>query len=194
MDEPTIDDKQVVTTVLNGDVSRFALLVSRYHGPLLQVAKTRLGREDIAEDAVQDAFICAFRSLHTYKPQFSFRTWLWTILLNQCRRHGSRFSKLPSQSTEAQLDGRIELETPDARAMQDERNKLIHQLLKQLPEAQADALRLRFFGQLKYQEIADAMQSSLSAAKQRVRYGLVAMSELLREHNIEDSVFPETKP
>ena len=52
-------------------------------------------------------------------------------------------------------------------------------VLRHLSSAQADALRLRFYGGLKFQEIADAMGCCLSSAKNRVRYGLLRMSELL---------------
>jgi sigma-70-like protein len=46
-----------------------------------------------------------------------------------------------------------------------------------LPTAQADALRLRFFGGLKFEEIADAMQCSLGTAKNRVRWGLMRLAD-----------------
>jgi RNA polymerase sigma-70 factor (ECF subfamily) len=51
--------------------------------------------------------------------------------------------------------------------------------LARLPAAQADALRLRFFGGLKFQEIADTMPCSLNTAKNRVRDGLARMAEML---------------
>ena len=185
------DDKQVVASVLAGDRQRFALLVQRYHGPLLHLAQSRLGNQDAAEDAVQDAFICAFRSLHTYKSEFSFRTWLWSILLNQCRRHGARNAKQPTQATQDPNSEQPEDLSPELSAMLTERSLLLGRLLQQLPQPQADAIRLRFYGQLKYREIADAMGSSLGAAKQRVRHGLIAMGEMLREQKLIDSVFPE---
>lgn len=60
--------------------------------------------------------------------------------------------------------------------MQKERGELLEQLLTELSEPQADALRLRFYGGLKFQEIADAMGCSLSSVKNRVRWGLEKMS------------------
>ena len=198
-DEP--DDRQIVRSVLRGDRDAFACLVRRYHGPLLLLAKSRLSRPDVAEEAVQDAFVCAYRSLHTYKPEFSFRTWLWTILLNQCRRHGSRMSQQPAQCSAngpTQLSEEFVAQStpefgPDLQAMRNERNQLLNELLLELPEVRADAIRLRFFGQLKYREIAEVMNSSLNAAKQRVRLGLVTIGDLLRERELTDSVFPEMR-
>lgn len=191
------EDQRTVAAVLAGDRQSFARLVQQYRGPLLHLAKSRLGTEDLAEDAVQDTFIAAFRSLHTYKPEFSFRTWLWTIHLNQCRRHGSRLAKRPRQST-LDASGQPWAQSsadlpPEMAAMFVERTNLINSLLLELTDVQADAIRLRFFGQLKYREIAEAMNSSLGAAKQRVKLGLIAIGEQLRERALLDSVFPEEK-
>jgi RNA polymerase sigma-70 factor (ECF subfamily) len=61
-----------------------------------------------------------------------------------------------------------------------ERSQQLDLLLGQLSGVQADALRLRFFGGLKFQEIAEAMQCSLNTAKSRVKIGLMRMAELLQ--------------
>ena len=194
MPQSARDDQEIVRAVLDGDTDQFAVLVRRYHGPLLRLAENRLAQRDVAEDAVQDAFLAAYRSLSTYKPQFQFRTWLWTILLNQCRRHHGRAVRRNSHSLLAvdadDLPADSAQQPPPVVAMLRERNDLLQELMLQLPEVQADAIRLRFFGGLKYREIADAMQSSLSSAKQRVRHGLTTMSDLLRERELSDSLRP----
>ena len=58
-----------------------------------------------------------------------------------------------------------------------ERSELLEASLAALPTVQADALRLRFFGGLKFEEIAEAMQCSLGTAKNRVRWGLMRMAD-----------------
>ena len=68
---------------------------------------------------------------------------------------------------------------PAARLLAKEQSEELESLLARLPEAQADALRLRFFGELKFQEIADAMGCSLATAKNRVRWGLTALSNMM---------------
>jgi RNA polymerase sigma-70 factor (ECF subfamily) len=167
-----------------GDQGAFSVLVDRYAGPLLRLAHSRLGRRDWAEEAVQDTFLCAFKSLHRYDSRYSFRTWLWTILLNQCRRQYQRHMRWPrvrnwsyraDDERENLPDTASDDAAPDARVLAEERAQQVETLLRQLPASQADALRLRFFADLKFQEIADVMQCSLSAAKQRVRLGLERM-------------------
>jgi RNA polymerase sigma-70 factor (ECF subfamily) len=193
-----MDDGSVVAAVLGGDERAFSVFVDRYTGPLLRLAESRLGRRAWAEEAVQETFLCAFKSLHRYDSRYSFRTWLWTILLNQCRRHYQRHMRRPRVRNWSDRADTVVAEgppsglasndaTPDARLLAEERARQLEELLRQLPATQADALRLRFFGDLKFQEIADTMQCSLSAAKQRVRLGLQRMSTLLRPRGKTDN-------
>jgi len=170
-------DSDVVLSVRAGEIDRFAELVDRYQEPLLRVAFSRVGHYGMAEDVVQEAFICAYRSLHSYDSRYSFRTWLWTILINLCKRHYARHKRreVVEQGTDyvqaAEETASPEL-NPEERALIRERSEWLERLIRNLPEVQADALRLRFFGALKFQEIADAMGCSLSSAKNRVRWGL----------------------
>src|SRR5438105_489624 len=83
----------LVAATVAGEEDAFALLVARYQAALLRAAISRLGRRELAEEAVQEAFLCAHRWLATYDSRFSFRTWLWTILLNQCSRQAKREAK-----------------------------------------------------------------------------------------------------
>lgn len=187
---PETDDQQIVAAVLCGDVNAFEIIVRRYYAAMRRMAISKTGLIDEADDIVQDSFTAAYRSLHTYKRAFSFRTWLWTILINQCRQTGRRATKRPRQWTAPDdIDGRpmesgavlCKDELPDQTLELREREQYLRRLLLQLPETRGDAVRLRFFGQLKYTEIADAMQCSLSAAKKWVREGLLMMSDQIRE-------------
>ncbi len=153
------------------------------------MARSRLGRADWADDVVQETFLAAFKSRRTYDARFSFRTWMWTILLRQCHGHYQRRQRSilvephwPEDHELAKNSGADG--TPLAQLLAKERSAQLELLLKQLPLSQADALRLRFFGELKFHEIADAMQCSLNTAKNRVRSGLIRMAELLESTSL----------
>jgi RNA polymerase sigma-70 factor (ECF subfamily) len=182
--DSSCSDGEVILAVLDGQGERFAEIVRRYRAALLRAAESRLKQADLAEDAVQETFLCAFKSLHTYDSRYSFRTWLWTILLNQCRRRYKRESRqleIVAAAEEARSFSAAVVSGeagPDEHAIAREQSARLAELLDALPEVQADALRLRFFGGLKFHEIADAMGCSLSSAKARVRLGLTRMSEL----------------
>jgi RNA polymerase sigma-70 factor (ECF subfamily) len=198
---PSPSDGTLIAAVLAGDKERFAELVGRYQGALTRAARSRLGRSDWAEDVVQETFLCAFRWLSGYDSRYSFRTWIWTILFNQIHRHLKKHTRTPRvnswcDQTEQNAAEHQRLadppgreEAPPEQALAAESSRLLESVLTQLPEPQADALRLRFFGGLKFEEIADAMQCSHSTAKNRVRWGLLKMSALLQADAKHRSVF-----
>src|SRR5688572_11278534 len=110
-------DGTLIAGALAGDRESFAALVERYEGPLLRLAKSRLGRLDWAEDAVQETFLCAFKWLSGYDSRYSFRTWLWTILLNQCTRQYQRRTRQPTADDTHQSARLLSLEASPAESL-----------------------------------------------------------------------------
>ncbi len=191
-------DAALVSAILAGSKEAFVVLVERYQQPLRAAARGRLGRDDWADDVVQETFLCLLKWLSTYDSRFSFRTWLWTVLLNQCTRYAQKQSRQPAkmlagpdaagerQSSAGYLTSG-EASPVDA-LLDSELRGNVHALLARLPQVQADALRLRFFAGLKFQEIAIAMDCSLTTAKTRVRLGLLQLSDWLRESQANSSL------
>ncbi len=177
-------DEDLMRQVQAGDLSVFEELVRRYRRPLLRVACSKLRDRALAEDVVQEALLAAFAARRTFDPQYSFRTWLWTIALRLCHKQWKRAAS-PRASAVVCNPAQTETATSAAIGALDglllsERSELLQRALAELPEVQADALRLRFFGSLPYDEIAAAMDSSVSGAKQRVKHGLERLAERLQ--------------
>jgi RNA polymerase sigma-70 factor (ECF subfamily) len=189
-----VTDGEALAASLAGDSDAFEVLVRRYQSALFRTAFGRLGRRDWAEDAVQETFYCAFKSLSSYNSLYSFRTWLWTILLNQCRRQYQKERRRPEDGSSGESPtGPAGQESfsalgpalacprplPLADVMAREQTERLALLLAELPESQADAVRLRFHGGLTFPEIAASLGCSLSSAKNWVRLGLLAIGERL---------------
>jgi len=83
-------DEELVTAAREGDVDAFAVLVERYRQPALRLAYGIAGDE--AEDAVQDGFVKAFRSLDGFRTDAAFRPWLFTIVANEARNRRRSWS------------------------------------------------------------------------------------------------------
>src|SRR6478609_8778064 len=100
-------DAELVARARTGDVDAFTTLVGRYRLPAVRLAYGIAGNE--AEDAVQDAFVKAFRKLSTFRSGAAFRPWLFTIVANESRnrhRSVSRRTKLELRASEQpRLDG-----------------------------------------------------------------------------------------
>lgn len=177
-------DESLMRRVQAGDQSAFERLVRMHQGALLRVARSKLGPGAAAEDVVQECFLAVYAGRASFKPQFAFRTWLWTILLNLCKRHYARAQRRAMESLQT-ADGACRAEpqtdlTGFHAAVQSEEMARLDAALSHLPEVQADALRLRFHAELTFDEIAAAMQCSVSGAKQRVRHGLEALARRLQ--------------
>lgn len=172
-----LSDQQLMQQVQQGRIEFFEELVRRHEPALLRAARNKLCNRQWAEEAVQETFLAAFASRQRFNNQYSLRGWLWTILLNECRslarreRHradrGAGWS-METSSVPEPFVGATQL--PEL--LRAERDELLARLLAELPEAEADALRMRFFGELQFQEIAEAAACSLNGAKMRVKRGL----------------------
>lgn len=177
-------DELLMQRVQAGETAAFEQLVGRYQLPLLRVARGKLGHGALAEDVVQECFLAVYSGRGSFNPRFAFRTWLWTILLNLCKRHYARARRCHLESLHGD-DGSCRAEpltesTGLAAAVQSEEAARLDDALQRLPDVQADAIRLRFHAELTFDEIAATMQCSVSGAKQRVRHGLAALARHLQ--------------
>ena len=172
-------DQELMRQVQAGEHAALAELVDRFRPRLLRFAESSLRDCQQAEDVVQETFLAVFQARQTYNPTFAVSTWVWTILLNLVRRTRVRLA----QRRVRELQSYEMRSTPLSSRSTDDREQLDH-WLSLIPEAEADALRLRFFGELSFDEIAASMESSVSGAKRRVRHGLERISELARQESI----------
>lgn len=174
-----LTDAQLMQQVQAGESGLFDELIVRHRPGLLRFSGSMLGDSHAAEDAVQEALLAAYAARTTYNPQFAFSTWVYTILLNVCRRQRRRNQATTAARCPFQLVAATH-ETPLDQLLTTERREQLNLLLDELPDVEADALRLRFFAGLQFDEIALAMDSSLTGAKVRVRRGLERLAERLR--------------
>lgn len=170
-----------MTAVRDGDIERFAKIVERRQRSMFRYAYSRLGCRFLAEDAVQQSFMAVFESRAAFDPTRGFRAWLWTIHVNECRRTAR--SRIRIHRDEAGGRGAPTWgEPPDSRLERREDQERVLEALNQLPEDQADAVRLRYFGELSFEEIAATTGAPVATAKSRVRYGLVKLARRLRRY------------
>lgn len=78
------DDETLVVRAREGDARSFETLVRRHQASMYRVALRLLGEREAAADAVQDAFVAAWRRLGAFRGDAAFATWLYRIVTNQC--------------------------------------------------------------------------------------------------------------
>ena len=88
-------DMEVIEAVLAGDVDRYAELVTRYQRAAWGLAYGMVANMDDARELSQAGFAKAFRHLRAFRRQAAFSTWLYRIVMNECKDHLRRLARMP---------------------------------------------------------------------------------------------------
>ncbi len=166
-------DGELVARVLAGDDSAYAELVRRHHPRVIGLCRSMLSTEQAAEDAAQDAFLKAYRSLASFRADASFATWLYRIAANQCLDCRRKEARGKEQSLDALVEDhgdRIQaLSATPGPERSAEDVELVRRVLSALPEQYRLILTLREVQGLDYAEIAQTMECSLDSVKARLK-------------------------
>ncbi len=88
------EDIRIVEDILNGNTASFGKIMRRYKSSIFRICLSHLGGREEAEDAVQEIFLRAYRSLNTFRLDKRFWTWLYSIAMNHLKTHYSRLKRL----------------------------------------------------------------------------------------------------
>jgi len=83
-------DAELLARLRDGDEQAFVLLVGRYQGALLRLARTFVPSDSVAEEVVQDTWMGVVRGVDRFEERSTFKTWLFRILVNRARTSGVR--------------------------------------------------------------------------------------------------------
>lgn len=174
----------LVDRVREGDVAAFEQLARREGDRLYRVALRVCGNRHDAEEAVQDTLLQAWRSVGRFRGDSSLSTWLHRICVNCCLMAVRR--RRPTDAVPEDLPD-VALGPAEAAALRLDLAS-VTSALRELPEDQRVALVLRDFGELSYQEVAEATGVSLTAARSRIhRARLTVVGRLAEDDRTERS-------
>jgi RNA polymerase sigma-70 factor (ECF subfamily) len=197
-DESPPDDLALVERLRAGDEAAYEELVRTYGGRLLAVARRFLPSEDDARDALQDAFLNAFRSIDRFEGNARVSTWLHRIVVNACLMKLRTRRRKPETSIEDLLPNWQEDGHPERQAsiwrtdaleslQRSELQALVLEKIRLLPDGYRNVLMLRDIEDLDTEETAEAMGISQGAVKTRLHRARQALRELLEPHLGEDA-------
>jgi len=162
----------------SGDIVAFEGLFRQYEKLVFRTAYLVTGSREAAEDALQEVFFSVWKSRHTYDPsKGKLTTWLHRITVNQCSRGKAR--KAPAALEEKGVD------LPEMKHSHQPEDVLINKLeydrllraMDALDAKQRSILVLRYFNDLSYQEIAEALEIPLGTVKSRLNQSLRYLKE-----------------
>jgi RNA polymerase sigma-70 factor (ECF subfamily) len=183
---PLPDEAAVIERAAAGDRMAFTQLMDHYQNACYGLAWRLLGDADHAADATQDAFLHAYRAIHSYRGGV-FRSWLLRITANASYDILRRAQRRPASPLPDPEEGAPELPDPAAvnpvaEAARSELYRHLEAALQLLPPDQRTAVVLCDVYGMDYNEVAAMTESALGTVKSRIHRGRLRLRELLAEH------------
>jgi RNA polymerase sigma-70 factor (ECF subfamily) len=205
LDPERIDEAALVAGLRAGDEDAYTLMVRAYGGRLLAVARRILRNDEEAQDAVQTAYLAAFRSLERFEGGSRLSTWLHRIVVNAALMRLRSRRRRPEESIEPLLpvylaDGHHQQRfsatdlPPDALLAQAETRAVVRACIDQLPERYRTILILRDIEDVDTSEVAAAFGITSNAVKIRLHRARQALGTLLRRHYAEAAPLSRRRP
>jgi RNA polymerase sigma-70 factor (ECF subfamily) len=171
-------DEELMSEVAQGDLTALEQLVSRHQVSVWSVAFRLLGDAHEAEDIAQEAFLRILRAAPRYRPTASFRTYLHRITTRLCRDRWRRTGPSLCQDLDAQISA-----SPSAQDLvaADQTRAAVRTALASLPVKQREAVVLRCYENLSYDEISQVTGASRKAVERLLARARAALAELLGE-------------
>ncbi len=156
----------------NAAVDAFAPLLA-YDNRLYNVAFRILGDREDALDAVQDAYLQAFKGFHRFRGDSQPFTWLCRITMNECARRGGKRTARRKREIELAIleENGMELSVEDGAFALLDRSRTtqaVHKAVQALPASYRQMVLLRYFDSLSYREVADACDCPVGTVKSRI--------------------------
>lgn len=170
-------DFPLVLRVRRGDKKAFDLLVLKYQARIMGLISRFLKEPQDVSDVAQEAFIKAYRSLHLFRGDAAFYTWLYRIAVNCAKNHLAQSGRQPvSSRLSCDIDDVSTIDPADEASPEDklceaQLSEVLQLTLRQLPEELRAALMLREFDGLSYEQIADVLSCPVGTVRSRIFRG-----------------------
>jgi RNA polymerase sigma-70 factor, ECF subfamily len=193
------DDRRLIADCLGGQRDAFGELVTRYQARLFNAALRLVQSPDDAADVVQDAFLNAFQSLHTFKGDAEFFTWLYRIAFNTAI--SLKRKKRPSISLESHAgetghdpDDPSDFVKPGAALERTEDERQLNEAIARLSPEHREVLLLKDIEGMKYEEIAAVLGVPIGTIRSRLHRARLELRDLLvplEERGTDEQEVPE---
>jgi RNA polymerase sigma factor (sigma-70 family) len=182
---PDDDDLSLARRVVAGDRAAFECLMRRHNRRLFRLARATLRNEADAEEALQEAYLLAYRKMDQFRGDSALSTWLSRLVLNEClarlRRSARRDNVVPMQALpdpwEADAVTQPSTDAPEQALVRSQMRALLERKLDELPEAFRTVFVLRCVEEMSVEETA----ACLGVPEATVRSRHFRARSLLRE-------------
>jgi RNA polymerase sigma-70 factor (ECF subfamily) len=184
-------DEKLVEMALAHDADAFGEVVRRWERKIFALCFGMLGREEEAQDAVQETFISAFRSLNNFRGEAKVSSWLHRIAVNQCLTNKRREKTRGETGLENENEDESHSffapssHSPARLTEQNERLEAVRRAVSALPPELRQVVVMKEFEEMTFQEIAEILDLPLSTIKSRLYTALKQLKMRLEKLPIE---------
>lgn len=172
-----MDDKELIERIGSGDKSSLRELYLRYNGPIYAFLMSRCNNAELCSDCVQDTMLNVIRAASQFSGKSSVKTWLFTIarnkLVDALRKRGklTLVEEFPESEDSAP--------NPEVAAVAAQERDRLRSCIDKLGETHRAAIRLAFFEELTYPEIAEIEDVPIGTVKTRIYHAKQALMRCL---------------
>lgn len=188
--DKALKDFELIDQAVKGkDQSAYAELMSRYKKPVYHMILKMVRNVDDAEDLTIEAFAKAFKNLHKFKKDYTFSTWLFRIATNNSidfirKKKLETFSLNTTFKDDNGDTVNIDVEdqnlNPQEEAIKSQKRELIQLFVTKLPSKYQRLVKLRYFQELSYEEIAKELDAPLGTVKAQLHRARELMYDLVK--------------
>ena len=188
-----MSDEQLALLYADGNNKAFDVLLSRVQNKLFSYIFCMVKNEEMANDLFQETFIKAIMKLRDgkYKDNGKFLFWLTRIahnvIIDQFRdMKNAHIVDAPKENDLGNLRGNAVVEADREKALVNEQVLMdVRQLMEALPDVQREVVYMRYYQDMSFKEIAKVTGVSINTSLGRMRYALINLRRLSREHHVE---------
>ena len=189
-----LDDRDLISTYVNGNEKAFEVLLLRHKDKMYRFIYMKVRNRDLAQDIFQEAFVKIINTLKlgAYNEEGKFLPWAMRIAHNLVIDHFRKSSKMRmiSESSSSREDFNIfsvlsldEKNAYETLAYGELETQMVG-LIDHLPESQRDILVKRLYQEMSFKDIAEMENISINTALGRMRYALINLRKLIEKHQL----------
>lgn len=185
-----LSDAILLKNYVNGDESALAVLIERHQAKVYGFIYSKIGDKTISDDIFQDTFIKVIKTLksNAYNEEGKFLPWVMRIAHNLSIDYYRHIKKMPLQRETEEFsifnfmtDASLNVE---GKLIEYQVENDIQKLIEELPEDQKEVVKMRFYDDLSFKEIADATGVSINTALGRMRYAVINLRKIIEKNNM----------
>ena len=176
------EGRRIVRRLTAGDEEALGMMMESFGGALLQYAHRLVGDRHAAEEICQDALLKAWQQGEEFDQDGHLKAWLFRVTRHRAidclrRRRSVVVEPFGNQVAEAVVH-------PEAEAERAWLTEAILDAIEELPQPYRSVIRMRFFHDMGYREIAECLRIPIGTVKSRLNYGLKGLARILRVRRI----------